>query len=266
MAKSNRRLRAVFDEAALLYDAVRPGYPAAMCADIVALSGIPPDGRILEIGCGTGQATVPFARRGYRIRCVELGARMAAVARRNLSAFPRAAVWVGAFEEWPLEPAAFDLAISATAFHWLDPAVAYPKVARALKPGGAIALFWNEHVQSAASRGFFEAAQEVYRRAAPELDRQWRPLPWPDEVPTPVAQEIEQTGLFGPVTVCRYPWEATYDADAYVRLLNTYSGHRNLDQAARKSLSRGIADLIESRFGGQITKGYLTVLYVAHRL
>jgi 16S rRNA A1518/A1519 N6-dimethyltransferase RsmA/KsgA/DIM1 with predicted DNA glycosylase/AP lyase activity len=81
------RLRATFDGAALLYDEVRPGYPEELFDDVVSLSGIPAGGRILEVGCGTGQATVPFARRGYRILCVELGENLAAVARKNLTGY-----------------------------------------------------------------------------------------------------------------------------------------------------------------------------------
>src|ERR671914_1959597 len=132
-AGERNRLRTTFDEAASLYDEVRPGYPEDLFDDIVSLSGIPAGGRILEIGCGTGQATVPFARRGYRILCIELGENMAALARRNLRRYSQAEVRTGAFEESSLRERAFDLAISATAFHWLDAAVAYSKVARALR-------------------------------------------------------------------------------------------------------------------------------------
>ena len=164
MAEERDRLRTTFDEAASLYDEVRPGYPEDLFDDIVSLSGIPAGGRILEIGCGTGQATVPLARRGYRIQCIELGENMAAVARRNLERYPNAEVRTGAFEESFLQEGAFDLAVSATAFHWLDPAVAYPKAARALRDGGSLALFWNVHVHSDASEGFFEAAQRIYER------------------------------------------------------------------------------------------------------
>ena len=117
MADQRNRLRTTFDQAASLYDEVRPGYPDQLFDDIVSLSGIPAAGRILEIGCGTGQATVPFARRGYRILCVELGENMAAVARRNLEGYPNADVRAGAFEEASLQERVFDLAISATAFH-----------------------------------------------------------------------------------------------------------------------------------------------------
>jgi len=136
MAEERTKLRAVFDEAALLYDEVRPGYPEELFDDVVSLSGVPPGGRILEIGCGMGQATVPLARRGYRMLCVELGENLAAVARRNLAAYPRAEVQVGPFEEWQPQEVPFDLAVSATAFHWLDPEVAYPRVADALREAG----------------------------------------------------------------------------------------------------------------------------------
>src|SRR3712207_9232830 len=148
MAEERDRLRTTFDEAASLYDEVRPGYPDRLFDDIVSLSRIPAGGKILEIGCGTGQATVPFARRGYHILCIELGENMAAVARHNLEGYPQAEVRTGAFEESSLQEEAFDLAISATAFHWLDPAVAYPKAARVLRDGGSLALFWHVHVLS----------------------------------------------------------------------------------------------------------------------
>ncbi len=266
MTEDRNRLRATFDEAALLYDEVRPGYPKELFDDVVALSGIASGGRILEIGCGTGQATVPLARRGYYILCVELGENLAAVARRNLAAYPRAEVRTADFEDFPLPEGAFDLAVSATAFHWLDPAIAYPKTARALRPEGAIALFWSEHVHSDASEGFFEAAQEIYEREAPEIVKpdDYKGLPQPDELPDRTG-EIEDSGLFGAVIRRDYRWDESYDAEGYIRVLSTYSGHIALNPTFRERLFRGISDLIEREHGGRIVKGYLTTLYVAHR-
>src|SRR3712207_8534512 len=115
MTEDRNRLRLTFDGAALLYDKVRPGYPEELFDDVVALYGIPSGGRVLEIGCGTGQATVPLARRGYHVLCVELGENLAAVARRNLATYPRAEVLTADFEDIPLPEEAFDLAASATA-------------------------------------------------------------------------------------------------------------------------------------------------------
>ena len=265
MAEARDRLKTTFDEAASLYDEVRPGYPEDLFDDVVSLSGIPAGGKILEIGCGTGQATVPFARRGYRILCIELGENLAAVARRNLEGYPNADVRTGAFEESALQEGAFYLAISATAFHWLDPAVAYPKVAGALRDGGSLALFWNIHVHSDASERFFEAAQRIYEREAREIwDHKYEGPPRSDEIPDRTG-EIEGSGRFEAVTRRNYRWDETYDAEGYLRVLNTYSGHRSLRDDTRERLFCGIADLIDNRFDGRIVKGYLTTLYVAKR-
>ena len=265
MTEERNRLRATFDQVAPLYDEARPTYPEELFEDVVSLSGVPPAGRILEIGCGTGQATAPLALRGYRILCVELGENLAAAARRKLAAYPHVEVVTGAFEDWPAEQNAFDLAVSAEAFHWLDQRSAYRKISQALRPGGAIALFWNRHVYSDESEGFFEAAQEIYERETPKIVKpeDYKGLPRPDEVSGRV-EGIGETGLFDGVTVRKYRWDAEYDSASYIRLLSTYSGHINLDSGARERLFRGIAELIDAKFGGRIIKGYLTVLYVAH--
>lgn len=265
MKGGRESLRSTFDGAALLYDEVRPGYPEALFDDVVSISGIPSGGRILEVGCGTGQATLPFARRGYEVLCVELGKKLSAVARRNLSEYPRVEVLTGNFEETPLPEEAFDLLASATAFHWLDPAVAYPKAARSLNPGGAIALFWNEHVHTDADPGFFAATQDIYAREAPEIwDENYDGPPSPEDLPDRT-DEIEGSRLFGPVVRRSYRWDRAYDAAGYLQVLNTYSGHISLRDETRTRLYDGISRLIAEEHGGRIVKGYQTSLYVARR-
>ena len=66
------RLRATFDEVADLYEAARPTYPPQLFDDLVSLAGLSPGARVVEIGCGTGQATLPLAERGLEIVCVLL--------------------------------------------------------------------------------------------------------------------------------------------------------------------------------------------------
>lgn len=77
--------------------------------------------------------------------------------------------------------------------------------------------------------------------------------------------ESEQTGLFGRVTVRKYQWDVAYNAASYIDVLKTYSGHINLDSSKRERLFHEIAELIDTKFNGCITKGYLTALYIAHR-
>ena len=62
-----------------------------------------------------------------------------------------------------------------------------------------------------------------------------------------------------------YRWDETYDAEGYLRVLNTYSGHRSLNDAPASASSVASPTLSTDRFDGRIVKGYLTTLYVAHR-
>jgi protein-L-isoaspartate O-methyltransferase len=108
-------LRATFGQDAELYDQARPGYPGQLFADLAQLAGLTPQSRVLEIGCGTGQATRPLAELGCTLVAVELSPEMAAVARRNLHQFPNVTVEVCPFEEWTPPDTPFDLVLSATA-------------------------------------------------------------------------------------------------------------------------------------------------------
>ena len=255
------RLRATFDQDAELYERARPGYPARLFEDLEELAGLGPGSRVLEIGCGTGQATVPLAERGYQIVAVELGADMAAVARRKLARFDGVRVEVSAFEAWPVEPAGFDAVVSATAFHWIDPAVRVTRAADALRPGGALATVATHHV-AGGDLAFFEEAQACYERWDPATPPGGVGLPLAAEVPSS-AEELDRTGRFGPASFRRYEWELAYSTAAYLELLLTYSGHRALDPPARAGLLDCIAERIEAGYGGSIRKAYLTELRVA---
>src|SRR6266536_6619989 len=151
------RLRETFNQAAELYYRARPGYPPALFDELAAVAGLGPGCRVLEIGCGTGQATVPLAERGCEIVAVELGADLATVARRNLARFPRVEVVVAAFEDWPLPTEPFDTVVAATAWHWLAPAVRVAKAAQALRPGRALATISTHHIAGGNEAFFVEA-------------------------------------------------------------------------------------------------------------
>lgn len=257
------RLRVTFDQDAERYDRARPGYPAAIFDDLAELAGIGPGCRVLEIGCGTGQATVPLAERGCEIVAVELGAGLAAIAKRNLARFPAVQVVTAAFESWPLPPEPFDLVLSATAFHWIDRAVRVVKSADALRPGGTLAIIDTHHVAGGTEQ-FFVDAQDCYERWDPATPPGLR-LPDPASIPME-DEEIEQSGLFSTPDFRRYPTDIPYTTESYIDVLLTYSGHRALDPAARRGLLDCIADLIDHRYGGQIVKRYLSELRVARRL
>jgi SAM-dependent methyltransferase len=264
MPTDRSHLRTTFDEVALLYDRARPSYPPELFDDVVALSGIPDGGRILEVGCGTGIATEPFARRGYRIDAVELGANLAAVAEEKFAAYPGVSINVGDFEQMPISDSSYDLAISAQAFHWIDPEVGYPKLARALVQGGSIALWWHVDVRTT-DEGFLTAVQPIYDREMHGGEHRPFVLPRPEEAPVRYKDQIDRTGLFGEVTIRTYQWDGDYTAVEYIDLLRTFSDHIAMEPAARDRFFQGIADLIDGDYGGRITKERLTVLCLARR-
>src|SRR5512142_1056964 len=92
-----------FDTVAGLYDRYRPSYPEPLIEEILSTTAIPKHGCILEIGSGTGKATVQFAQRGYSILCIEPGEHLTRVARRKLKAFPKVRFQVTTFEDWEAE-------------------------------------------------------------------------------------------------------------------------------------------------------------------
>lgn len=255
------RLRSTFNEDAKRYDRARPRYPAQLFDDLAAAAA-PPGARLLEIGCGTGQATVALAERGYRIVAVELGPEMATVARRNLARFDAVEVVTAAFEDWPLPDEPFDVVFSATAFHWVDPAVRVAKSADALRPGGVLATVGTEHI-AGGSEAFFAAVQDCYERfdpATPPGLRQQSAAEIPKD-----DRELSSSGRFGAAEFHRYEWDLSYSTAEYLDLLLTYSGHRALPAAQRSGLLDCIARLIDRNHGGRIVKRYLTELRVAQR-
>lgn len=140
------KFRTTFNTTAHLYVEVRPGYPKELVQDVINLSALTEHSRILEVGCGTGKATQSFAEREYEMICLDIGADLIAVAREKLSGFPNVSFVEQAFEEWESD-GKFDLVISATAFHWVDPKVRYLRASEALESGGSLAVLSNQHVR-----------------------------------------------------------------------------------------------------------------------
>ncbi len=251
------RLRTTFEQVAELYDRARPGYPAEVFDDLVALAGLAPGARVLEIGCGTGRATRPLVDRGLDVTCVELGADLARVAARNV---PEAQIVVADFETWEPARGEFDAIVSFTDFHWLDPELRYEKCAR-LAP--ILAVVGTQHVLREGGDTFFVDVQDDYRAVTGPEDPGDPPGP-PDAVEG-LRGEIEASGAFEHVAERRYVWDLEYDAQSYIDVLETYSGHIALGERSDELYDR-IRRRIEARPGGVVRKTYLTTLDVARTL
>jgi SAM-dependent methyltransferase len=252
------RRRTSFDANAQLYGKMRPSYPRELVDDMAALTGIPAGGSILEIGCGAGQATLPFASRGYRMLSLDIGTDLIAVAREKLGGAGNVEFLVSSFEDWDPNGRRFDVVMAASCFHWMTLGVRYTKSAEVLEPHGALVLLSHSHVRK--NEGFFAEVQEVYRTHAPKLGSPGRRAGnrWHTE---------GEAGydLFETPVERSYPWSAEYDSEGYVKLLHTYSNHACLDEAKREKLYAGIRALIDERYGGRVVRHVETVLHVRRK-
>lgn len=258
---SDRRKES-FNEVADLYDRHRPGYPEKVVAALTRSADIVPGRQVLEIGCGTGQISVPLAKAGAHLTAIELGPALAAIARRNLAPYPSVRVEVAAFEDWPVPTATYDAVVCANAFHWLDPEVRYAKAARALRPGGMLAILSVDWVRGG-TPGFTRATQRCYMRYGLGGDPDFE-LPAVSEVPEKWT-DFDGRPEFTDVCRARIEDSITYLGGSYADMLSTQSNVNSLGEEARAGFLDCMRRLVLEEFGGEVTRRYLYHIVCARR-
>jgi len=241
-----RERRLVFGEVAELYDRHRPTYPAALIDDLIVEAALDGSQSVLEVGAGTGKATVLFAERGIRVVAVEPSAEMAAVAAVRAGGYPGVDIEASDFEAWDPHGRRFPLLFAGQAWHWVRPEVGLPKARDVLLPGGVLAPFWNRVAWEHAD--VREALLEVYERVAPELSRDG-PM-HPANLLADAGDHWEAgiaavDGLSG-AEMRSNEWELEYSATEYAGLLSTASEIRLLDAGRRESFLTAITEAIEA--------------------
>ena len=142
---TRRRRRVTFDRVADLYEETRGGYPVQAVKFVVETAGITDDSAVLEIACGTGQLTRQLMPYGVRLTAIDIAPAMVERAMQAVSGV-NVSFAVTSFEDLDAPDDSFDLVISATAWHWIDPEVAYAKAARLLRSGGWLAVMGTGEV------------------------------------------------------------------------------------------------------------------------
>lgn len=242
-----------FGSAAELYDRRRPSYPAAAVDHI--LGRVEGAADVVDIGAGTGKAAALFASRGLRVTAVEPDARMAEVLRAQV---PTAEVVVAAFESWEAEPASFDVAVSAQAWHWVDRSAGMPKLAAVLRPGGVMAVMAN--VPRDGGMDLAAALEPVYQAIVPDMP----PDPmrnWSGEWQMFI-DEFEADGRFDVEPRWELDWDEPLDADAFAELAATHSTYRVLGDDVRARLTGALREAVAGA-GGVVTMWYRTAVLVA---
>ena len=139
----------MFNDVPELYDRVRPGYPDGLFVDLVAVTGLNEGSSVLEVGCGTGQATSSLAALGCSVTAIEPGVEMAALARQRIATFGNVEVETSTFEEWDERGARFDVLVAASSWHWVDPSIGWQRAHDVLRPDGWLALLGHVVVRRA---------------------------------------------------------------------------------------------------------------------
>jgi SAM-dependent methyltransferase len=221
---TNRQRANSFGGAAQNYDAYRPRYPDQLIDDVLA----PGARRVLEAGAGTGIASMQMIERGAGLLAVEPDARMAAVAQAK--GIP---VEIATFEQWEPAGRTFDRVVFAASFHWVDPAVALPKIRGVLDDGGKLALIWNRLRPTNPTRAELESIYQDYMDIGTHRG---------DGNPDEIVDLLAAAGFT--VAQRRYPHDLHYSAQQWIDIAFTFSNQLILADDKAAALRARLADRI----------------------
>jgi SAM-dependent methyltransferase len=243
-----RGLETKFNEVYAEYDKWRPTYVSELYKDIMDFKQINQYSNVLEIGIGTGQATVPILEKGCFLTAIELGDKLTEYTKQKFNKYNNFNVKNMAFQDYECPPDSFDMIYSATAFHWIPEEIGYPKVYEILKSGGIFARFANHPYKDKGNQELDIAIQEVYSKYMPasKLSPEYG-----ENQCEKMAEEIKKYGFID-VNYKLYHRTRTFNAKEYVSLINTYSDHRALEENKRSEFYKEIENVIDN-YGGKIT-------------
>jgi Methyltransferase domain len=251
----------VFGEAVDEYARARPGYPDAMIEDILAYAD--PANEILEVGAGTGKATLSFASRGVTMTCLEPDPRMAERLRGECAPYPNVTIEVSRLEDYS-RPLAFDALIAGQSWHWVDRLRRWDLAYEAVRDGGTIALFWNAYViADEAIRRELRAIDERYSVdtshygvTGDDLEGDEIELEegWP-------AYDLVPDSRFEDFVSRRYRRHLEYDAETFIDLLASTSAYRLLEESDRGHLFEDVRAVL-ARYAAPMAMTVITDLFL----
>ena len=249
---------ASFNSAATIYDESRPSYPNEVIEWIIDKTKVSREEKLLEIGPGTGQATMKFAERGYKIHCIEMGKNLADLLVRKGEKYD-ITVDISSFENW--EPKGLfttSFIFSATAFHWIDQKVKYRKCYDLLKENGYLVLLWN-----VAPETEIEAVKKAYNLLwsyYPERRAKETKI----DIKSDRKLEIVNSSFFDLEGYLDYKWKLADTKEKFTKGFFSQSSYLALDKQKQKELSAKVEELYKSLDDIVETDIYTTV-YIAKR-
>jgi SAM-dependent methyltransferase len=195
--------------------------------------------------------------------CLEPNPDFWAMARMNCQPYPAVQVINRSFEEWDLEPEAFDAVLAASSMHWIPAEIGYAKASDALKEDGHLILLWNKEPQPSAA--LQAALAEVYQRHAPALGRS-EDRATQERILSGLGQMMLDSGRFHNLVTATVECSLTYTADQTIALLGTYSPYLKLDPLSKGALFAGLRQCLVEQGVGAIQLSYLSTYHLAQKI
>jgi SAM-dependent methyltransferase len=239
----------------------RPDYPEEVYEVLRGRCGLRPGSEVVEIGPGTGLVTRRLLAQGGTVVAVEPDPGLAGYLAGTLGG-PGLEVLGETFEQAVLPAAAFDLAVAATSFHWVDQAAGLPKLGRVVRPGGWVALWWTIFDDPDRPDPFRDATARLLgeedpggqrRRSSFQLDEPQR------------RRDLERLGGFGDVRSQLIRSEVRFTAAQVPDFYGSLIEVRRRPPAERRSLLDSLQAIAERDFGGEITRPFVTALYTGQQ-
>jgi len=244
-----------FNKGAEVYDRTRPSYSDFVINWILDRAEVSLNDTLLEIGPGTGQATIPFARKGHKVHCVELGDELANILREKCSDYS-VEVDVSPFEEWiPKKGFRTPLIYSATAFHWIDKNIKYKKCFDLLSKDGNLVLMWNNPIDPCIKE--IEESYEVLFSYHPDKNFQNQNF---EELKVQRQSEIDSSGFFRTVDFLDYRWNQIESRTIFLDSFFSQSSFLSLSSQNQKKVKEKVTDLY-IHLDREITTEFSTTVY-----
>jgi ubiquinone/menaquinone biosynthesis C-methylase UbiE len=235
-----------FEQVAALYERVRPEYPSDAIAWIIDELDLRPGRTVLDLGAGTGKLTRQLLPSGSDVIAVEPGEAMLAELRR---AVPRVTALHGGAERIPLADDSVDALTVGQAFHWFRFDEAVAEMHRVLRPGGRVALLWNNRDQ-----------EDTLQREVTELIAPF--VPPARAAAYDSSKFLTQSAFFNPVEERTFPFVQQLETEDLIGRIMSISFIAASVPEKRSDLEQRLRELAAGH-GGLVHFAYVTSVYVS---
>lgn len=250
---STKALGWTFDTVASAYEKMRPGYVDELYQTLFEYIPVKSTSRVVEVGIGGGQATLPILKTGCNLTAVDYGDNFCELCREKFKEFSNFSAVSGKFEDIDFNYNEYDLIYSASAFHWIPEEIGYKKVYDMLKVGGVFARFANYPYRDKGNPALSKEIDDIYAEYYYKYHNKEREklVEYCEEQARSRAMIAEKYG-FSDIQYKLFHRTRTFSAKEYIKLLGTYSDHIAIEEKIRLEFFSKIEKAI-NHHGGVIT-------------